>query len=296
MTFDKILDNNTLWAVRYDGAADNALQMLFERWSDPEWLVDFFLANMADLKSFFKITDINQAIYDTIDDSQRIQCLILDISPDADLDKYVAGMVVKQCIEGLDQEDTKEILDKINSDEEENSDSMPQDGMEQEPDMGGQPDGGQPQGDMPPMNESTTPYVIDEPENTHYAVNKSTNLIVNAWQYDPEEYEQDMLKQYANDYFFDDLRDYGFNPKEYTILTRKGLAKKKIDPSRNESWSNDGKTPCKSGEPVNESVSQRQAISSRYEEFMSDDNGNNSKVPNRNSYNKRPWTGKTFKG
>ena len=26
MTFDKILDNNTLWAVRYEGATDNALQ------------------------------------------------------------------------------------------------------------------------------------------------------------------------------------------------------------------------------------------------------------------------------
>ncbi len=29
MTFDKILDNNTLWAVRYEGVADNALQTLF---------------------------------------------------------------------------------------------------------------------------------------------------------------------------------------------------------------------------------------------------------------------------
>ena len=46
-----------------------------------------FLANMSDLASYFKITDINQAIYDTIDDSQRMQCLILDISPDADLDQ-----------------------------------------------------------------------------------------------------------------------------------------------------------------------------------------------------------------
>lgn len=86
MTFDKILDNNTLWAVRYDGANANALQTLFEQWNDPEWLVDFFLANMADLESYFKITDINQAIYDTIDDNQRIQCLILDISPEANLD------------------------------------------------------------------------------------------------------------------------------------------------------------------------------------------------------------------
>lgn len=87
MKFDKILDNNTLWSVRYDGAKDNALQELFEQWSNPEWLVDFFLVNMSDLKSYFKITDINQAIYDTIDDSQRLQCLILDISPDADLDQ-----------------------------------------------------------------------------------------------------------------------------------------------------------------------------------------------------------------
>lgn len=87
MKFDKILDNNTLWAVRYDGAEDNALQQLFSQWNDPEWLVGFFLENMSDLESYFKITDINQAIYDTIDDSMRMQCLILDISPDADLDR-----------------------------------------------------------------------------------------------------------------------------------------------------------------------------------------------------------------
>lgn len=87
MTFDKILENKTLWAVRYDGAEDNALQQLFSQWSSPEWLVDFFLENMMDLRSYFKITDINQAIYDTIDDNLQMQCLILDISPEADLDK-----------------------------------------------------------------------------------------------------------------------------------------------------------------------------------------------------------------
>jgi hypothetical protein len=87
MKFDKILANNTLWAVRYDGADDNALQQLFSQWNDPEWLVEFFLENMSDLESYFKITDVNQAIYDTIDDSMRMQCLILDLSPDADLDR-----------------------------------------------------------------------------------------------------------------------------------------------------------------------------------------------------------------
>ena len=36
---------------------------------------------------------------------------------DADLSKYVAGMIVKQAIEGLSQEDTEEILDKVKYDE-----------------------------------------------------------------------------------------------------------------------------------------------------------------------------------
>jgi hypothetical protein len=87
MQFDKILENNTLWAVRYDDADDNALYQLFSQWSDPEWLVEFFIENMSDLEAYFKITDINEAIYDTIDDSMSMQCLILDISPDADLDR-----------------------------------------------------------------------------------------------------------------------------------------------------------------------------------------------------------------
>ena len=41
MTFDKILENNTLWAVWYDGEADNSLRMVFNQWNDPEWLWNF---------------------------------------------------------------------------------------------------------------------------------------------------------------------------------------------------------------------------------------------------------------
>lgn len=62
MTFDKILDNNTLWAVRYEGESDNVLKTLFDQWSDPEWLVDFFMDNITDLDAYFKITDINSNI------------------------------------------------------------------------------------------------------------------------------------------------------------------------------------------------------------------------------------------
>ena len=38
--------------------------------------------------------------------------------PDADLNKYVAGMIVKQATDGLSQEDVTEILDKVKNDEE----------------------------------------------------------------------------------------------------------------------------------------------------------------------------------
>mgnify|MGYP007070222236 CR=1 FL=1 len=50
------------------------------------WLRKFFKENIEDLTSYFTITDVNQAIRDTIEDSERLQCIIMDISPDADLD------------------------------------------------------------------------------------------------------------------------------------------------------------------------------------------------------------------
>lgn len=81
------------------------------------------------------------------------------------------------------------------------------------------------------MNESK------ESENyTHLAVNKFTNLIVNGWDYSDED-PQD-LKQFKNDYFITDLRDYGFNPKVYKIVTAKFAEKNGIN-----QWSNTGVFP-----------------------------------------------------
>jgi hypothetical protein len=86
MTFDDITEDGRLWAVRYDGEADNVLYTLFDQWNDVVWLRSFFQANLTDLQSYFKITDVNKAIYDTIEESERMQCLIMDISPEANLD------------------------------------------------------------------------------------------------------------------------------------------------------------------------------------------------------------------
>ena len=81
-----LLKNERLWAVRYDDCFDNVLDSILGQWNDVTWLRSFFKQNIDDLSSYFKITDVNQAIYDTIEDSERLQCLIMDISPDANLD------------------------------------------------------------------------------------------------------------------------------------------------------------------------------------------------------------------
>lgn len=52
--------------------------------------------------------------------------------PDVDLNKYVAGMIVKQAMNGLSQEDADEIIDKVKADEDftmddnQQGDAMPQ--------------------------------------------------------------------------------------------------------------------------------------------------------------------------
>ena len=59
---------------------------MFDQWNDVMWLRNFFKENINDLSAYFKITDINQAISDTIDDSEILEGVILDISPEANLD------------------------------------------------------------------------------------------------------------------------------------------------------------------------------------------------------------------
>lgn len=86
MTFDDITEDGRLWAVRHEGEADNALYILFDQWSDVEKLRSFFKMNINDLTSYFNITDVNLAIRNTIEESDRLQGIIMDLSPKANLD------------------------------------------------------------------------------------------------------------------------------------------------------------------------------------------------------------------
>ena len=87
MTFDDITGDGRLWAVRYDGDNDNILALTFDRWYDLDWLKEFFIANKGDLSGYFRITDLNQAIYDTMYDANQLECLILDSVKSDELDK-----------------------------------------------------------------------------------------------------------------------------------------------------------------------------------------------------------------
>lgn len=71
---------------------------------------------------------------------------------------------------------------------------------------------------------------------SHFAVNKATNKIVNGWDY--SEYDPSELRQFKKDYFDADMIDYGFNPKDYKIVTGKFLLRQGIDPNDNNNWAN----------------------------------------------------------
>ena len=101
MTFDDITEDGRLWAVRYDGDDDNALFKLFDQWNDVAWLRSFFKSNIDDLSSYFKITDVNKAIYNTIEDAEMLHCLIMDISPEADLDRLFRPLENHRVADGL---------------------------------------------------------------------------------------------------------------------------------------------------------------------------------------------------
>lgn len=81
MTFDCITQDKNLWAVRYDGDSDNIFYRLFDQWDDAEWLRTFFKEHFNDLVGYFKVISINQAVLDTMEDRDTLECLLLDLSP-----------------------------------------------------------------------------------------------------------------------------------------------------------------------------------------------------------------------
>lgn len=86
MKFEDVLKNGKLWAVVYDGSSEDILTQTLSDWVNIDYLKKFFLENRQDLESYFKITNVDVAIYDTVADAASLSCLILDASPSTNLD------------------------------------------------------------------------------------------------------------------------------------------------------------------------------------------------------------------
>ncbi len=79
MKFVRIIpEYNHLWAVRDDEEETDALSLLFRRWSNFNYLLDFFFANLDDLQGLFHVEKVSDAIRDTMEDAQELERLILD--------------------------------------------------------------------------------------------------------------------------------------------------------------------------------------------------------------------------
>lgn len=87
MEFERLTDDGRLWAVKYDAEKSNVFDEVFSRWADVDWLKKFFSSNVCDLEKYFRITDVDIAIYDTIIDAEQMESLILDINEDESLDE-----------------------------------------------------------------------------------------------------------------------------------------------------------------------------------------------------------------
>ena len=75
-----------LWAVKEPDKESDELTSLFERWNDADYLFQFFKDNIDDLKSYFKIEKISQAIHENNEDSDALEELILTFPYTEELD------------------------------------------------------------------------------------------------------------------------------------------------------------------------------------------------------------------
>ncbi len=79
MEFVRIIENyDHLWAVKSPEKDYDELTDLFNKWNNSEYLLEFFTEHLDDLKDYFHIERISQAISDTMEDADVLEELILE--------------------------------------------------------------------------------------------------------------------------------------------------------------------------------------------------------------------------
>ena len=87
MEFVRSIDGyDHLWAVKYPEKDADELTLLFRNWSNANYLLDFFFSNLEDLKNFFHIQRVSDAIQDSVEDARVLQKLILEVPYKEEID------------------------------------------------------------------------------------------------------------------------------------------------------------------------------------------------------------------
>lgn len=74
MKFVRIIPKyNHLWAVQSPDEEVDELTLLFRKWHNAEYLLNFFMENFEDLKGFFKIERLDQAVEHTLEDADALE-------------------------------------------------------------------------------------------------------------------------------------------------------------------------------------------------------------------------------
>lgn len=79
MKFVRVIDGyDHLWAVKAQDKEADELTLLFRNWTNGDYLLDFFMEHFDDLKGYFHIERLDEAVSDTFEDAEALQELVLD--------------------------------------------------------------------------------------------------------------------------------------------------------------------------------------------------------------------------
>lgn len=110
MKFEELVKDK-LWAVRGDDEDCHALEILLDHWNDVIWLNTFFVENQIDLLSCYGVS-IEEAIMHTIEDSDKLESIMLQLAEDDDLDKLFRPLDNNETGNSLLQKDKARLKDR----------------------------------------------------------------------------------------------------------------------------------------------------------------------------------------
>lgn len=93
----------SLISVKYDDCETDEFEKIFDRWTDVEYLFNFFHQNIDDLKSgFYGNISVEDAIERTIDEAEKLEKEILHISVEGIHDDYKKLQTIFKPLDNFD--------------------------------------------------------------------------------------------------------------------------------------------------------------------------------------------------